>query len=70
MYTINKIVFFLCKFVIIFNLFHLSVVPISYLITILMTPLIAVETFPNVKLNFEHKLLSADLEKGHLTFLW
>ncbi|XP_020627669.1 kynurenine 3-monooxygenase-like [Orbicella faveolata] len=34
-----------------------------------MTPSIAVETFSNVKLYFEHKLLSADLEKGHLTFL-
>ena len=28
------------------------------------------ETFPNVKLYFEHKLISADLEKGHLSFLW
>ncbi|XP_078345085.1 kynurenine 3-monooxygenase-like isoform X2 [Oculina patagonica] len=29
----------------------------------------AAESFSNVNLYFEHKLLSADLEKGHLTFL-
>ena len=28
------------------------------------------EAYPSVGLHFEHKLIAADLEKGHLTFKW
>jgi len=28
------------------------------------------ESLPGVGLHFEHKLIAADLEKGHLTFKW
>lgn len=28
------------------------------------------ETLPGVGLHFEHKLIAADVEKGHLTFKW
>lgn len=32
-------------------------------------PLVA-ESLPGVGLHFEHKLIAADLENGHLTFKW
>ena len=28
------------------------------------------ETYPDVRIHFEHKLIAADIEGGHLTFKW
>lgn len=32
--------------------------------------LLVAETFPNVHLHFKHKLVSANLEEGHLVLSW
>ena len=32
--------------------------------------LLAAESFSNLNLHFQHKLVSVNLDKGHLTFLW
>ena len=32
--------------------------------------LLAAESFSNLNLHFQHKLVSVNLDKGHLTFSW
>ena len=35
-----------------------------------LSSLLAAESFSNLNLHFQHKLVSVNLDKGHLTFSW